>query len=193
VVGVSGNGGTTLSLALLAEPLAQGYWAAVVGEPDLGVEAAAGVGVDLSRVALVPSPGPSWPTALAVLLESVELVLLRPPGRCRPSDARRLVLRARQRGSVLVVMGPPGAWPESPEITLAAETEGWEGLGVGSGTLGRRRVRVVATGRRGAEQVRATTCWLPGPDGKLVSRQERGGLTALVEQESESEAISWAG
>jgi len=193
VVGVSGEGGTTLALALLAEPLAQGSWGAVVGEPDLGVEAAAGVGVDLSRVALVPSPGPSWPTVLAVLLDSVELVVLRPPGRCRPGDARRLVVRARERGSVLVVVGPPGTWPESPEITLAAETEGWEGLGAGSGTLRRRRVRVVAAGRRGAERPRSASCWLPGPDGRLRSRRGSDARAAPAGPEPGSEAMSWAG
>jgi hypothetical protein len=191
VVGVSGNGGTALSLALLAEPLAQGSWAAVVGEPDLGVEAAAGMGVDLSRVALVPRPGPSWPAVLAVLLDSVDLVVLRPPGRPRPSDARRLVVRARERGSVLVVMGAPDAWPEPPELTLATETEGWEGLGAGSGTLRRRRVRMVTSGRREAERPRAATCWLPGPDGKLAPRRGRGRSAAPAEPESE--AMPWAG
>jgi hypothetical protein len=189
VVGVSGDGGTTLSLSLLAEPLAQGSWAAVVGEPDLGIEAAVGLGVDLSRVALVPRPGPSWPAVLAVLLESMELVVLRPPGRPRLGDARRLAARARERGSVLVVTGPPGTWPEPPELTLAAEVEGWEGLGSGAGTLRRRRVRVVASGRRGAERPRTAACWLPAPDGKLAERR----TGRLPPAEPEPEAMSWAG
>ena len=48
---------TSLLFALLAKPMAQGAWAAIVGMPDLGAAAAVEYGIDLGRLALVPRPG----------------------------------------------------------------------------------------------------------------------------------------
>ncbi len=192
LVGVSGDGGTTLVLSLLVEPLAQGSWAAVVGMPELGLEAAAAMGVDLARVALVPRPGPSWAAVVAVLLDSLDLVVVSPPGRCRPADARRLLARAKERGSVLCVTGSEG-WPESPELVLVAETEGWEGLGTGAGTLRARRGRIVVSGRRGAGRPAVVPCWLPGPDGRLAARRSGSPKAAPERVLDEPEAMPWAG
>ena len=191
LVGVSGPGGVTLLMSLLVEPLSQGSWAGVVGLPDLGLEAAAAMGVDLGRVALVPEPGPSWTSVVAVLLDALDLVVVRPPGHCRPADARRLAARAREWGSVLVVAGGGSAWPERPDIELVAEVGGWEGLGAGEGTLRRRPARVVASGRRGGGRPRSVTCWLPGPDGRLVPRRSRDEPTVVAHEPLER--VAWAG
>ena len=51
------GGATSLLLALLAERLASGAWAGVIGRPELGLVAAAEAGVALERLALVPYPG----------------------------------------------------------------------------------------------------------------------------------------
>src|SRR6476660_8273685 len=59
VVAVSGS--TSLLCALLAGASQAGSWCAVVGLPDLGLVAAAGLGVALERLALVPDPGSQWP------------------------------------------------------------------------------------------------------------------------------------
>lgn len=193
LVGIGGSGGTTLALSLMAEPVAQGSWAAVVGMPDLGIEAAAAVGMDLARVALVPRPGPVWPAVVAVLLDSLDLVVVEAPAHCRPADARRLGARAREHGSVLCVVGRPGGWPEPPELTLTTETEEWEGLGIGSGTLRARRARVIVAGRRGADRPAATACLLPGPDGRLTARHLGGWRPSPEHAEvPEPEAVSWA-
>lgn len=191
LVGVSGTGGTTLLLSLLVGPLSQGSWAAVVGLPDLGLEAAAAMGVDLGRIALVPDPGKSWTAVIAALLDALDLVVVRPPGFCRPGDARRLAARARERGSVLLVVGGGPAWPERPDLELAAETDGWEGLGTGEGTLRQRPARVVVSGRRGGRP-RAMSCWLPGPDGRLASRRSRDEPT-LEPVDELPERVAWAG
>ena len=191
LVGVSGPGGVTLLLSLLVGPLSQGSWAAVVGLPDLGLEATAAMGVDLGRVALVPEPGPSWTAVIAVLLDALDLVVVRPPGHCRSADARRLAARARERGSVLMIAGGGPAWPERPDIELAAEADGWEGLGAGEGTLRRRPGRVVASGRRAGGRPRTMTCWLPGPDGRLVPRRSRDEPTVVAHEPPER--VAWAG
>jgi len=186
LVSLSGQGKTTLALSLLSAPVAQGAWAAVVGLPELGVEAAAVMGVDLTRVALVPEPGPSWPNVLAVLLDSLDLVVVRPPRRPRPAEARRLVARARAGRAVLCVLG---GWPEAPDVALAAETEAWVGLGRGSGWLRARRGRVVVTGRGSAGRPIAVPCWLPGPDGQLAAR----GPAGMAVAPEAPEAAPWAG
>ena len=193
LVGVTGTGGVTLLLSLLVRPLAQGSWAAVVGLRDLGLEAAAAMGVDLGRIALVPDPGPSWPAVVAVLLDALDLVVVRPPGYCRPGDARRLAARTRERGSVLLVSGGGPAWPERPDLELAVEAGGWEGLGIGAGTLRRRAARVIVSGRRGGGLPRTMTCWLPGADGRLAPQRSRDEPTLGRVAHEVAERVAWAG
>ena len=81
-------GSTTLALALLQGASAAGAWCAVVGMPDLGIEAAAGLGVDLERLVLVPHPGDRWLAVVPALIDVVSIVLVRPPAPAlRPSPA----------------------------------------------------------------------------------------------------------
>ncbi|HVB90915.1 MAG TPA: hypothetical protein VND70_02330 [Acidimicrobiales bacterium] len=148
----------------MAAATAGGGWCAAVGVSSLGVVAAAEQGVDLDRLALVPAPASRWPVVTAALLDGVDLLLLRPPERPRPGDARRLAARTRERGAVLVVVDVPGVgWPEVPDLRLIVTATAWEGLGRGHGHLCRRKVQVVATGRRAAERERRCDLWLPGP------------------------------
>jgi hypothetical protein len=163
----SASGGVSLALTLAATVTATGLWAAAVGLPSLGLLAAAELGVKLERLALVPAPGDRWPAVAAALLDGMDLLLLGPPGRVRPGDARRLVARAREQGTVLAVLQPPGAryWPEAPDFRLSIVGATWEGLGNGHGHLRSRRVEVVTAGRRAAVRERRTVLWLPGPAG----------------------------
>jgi hypothetical protein len=95
-----------LALALVAGASAAGSWVAAVGLPDLGMVAAAEVGIDLERLALIPAPGArAWPTVVAALLDAVDVVLVRSPPGLSPGQARRLAARARERGAVLVPLG----------------------------------------------------------------------------------------
>jgi hypothetical protein len=169
-VGVEGAAGaTSLALALLAEATATGSWAAAVGVPSIGLAAAAELGVTLGRLVMVADPGPrSWATTTATLVDAFDLVLVRPSGRVRAGDARRLAARARERGAVVVHAG--GApWPEAHDVRLTVESARWEGLGHGHGHLQARRVDVVAGGRRAAGRPTRVALWLPGPDGALAA------------------------
>jgi hypothetical protein len=167
-----GPGATALLLALLAPPLAAGSWAGIVGMRTLGLEAAAGLGVRLDRLAVVPDPGTGWATVTAALLDALDVVVVVPPRRCRPAEVRQLVARARQRGAVLLVAAAESteapAWSERPDVELATEVIGWEGLGAGSGTLRRRLVVVSSAGRRGADRRSEARVWLPDPEGRLA-------------------------
>ncbi|MDD7917821.1 hypothetical protein PH191_08970 [Actinomycetospora callitridis] len=163
-------GSTSLLLALLAEASRAGAWCALVGLPDLGIQAAAEAGLDLSRTALVPRPGPRPAAVVAALVDGVDVVVLDttlPGVRWPAGDRQRLGARVRQRGAVLVPVGAPGMWPGA-EVELRAEGGAWAGLGGdGTGRLRSRRVRVrcAARGRPGEQEVPVL---LPGPAGECA-------------------------
>lgn len=155
-----GPGATSVLLALIAGPVRAGSWCAVVGVPALGSEAAAELGVDLRRLALVPEPGGEWATVTAALLDGMDIVVVRPPGPVATRLARRLAARARQRGSVLV---PYGVW-DGADVVLRATGQVWHGLGTGQGRLRSRELDIVSYGRGAATRPRRATLWLPAGD-----------------------------
>lgn len=144
---VSVRGSTSLLLALLAESTAGGSWAAVVGMPDLGVLAAAESGVAVDRLALVRHPGAELPAVLAALLDGMDLVVT---SRAKLTDAqaRRLSVRARHRGAVLLSVG---AWP-GVDLELRCTRARWSGIGAGHGHLARREITVESRGRGAASR-----------------------------------------
>ncbi|MFB9931175.1 hypothetical protein ACFORO_18290 [Amycolatopsis halotolerans] len=159
---------TSLLFALLAEATVAGAWAAVVGAPSLGIAAAAEHGVAVSRLALVPRPGAEYQAVMAALLDGVDLVVTEPRS-VRPDVARRLAARARNRGAVLLSLGP---WP-SADVELHCTPGAWTGvLEHGAGHLRSRPVEVHARGRGAAARPRSASVFLPGPDGR-VSRGEK--------------------
>jgi hypothetical protein len=178
VVAVGGTAATSLALALAAAPSAVGSWVGAVGMPSLGLLAASELGVALERLLLVAAPPPGeWATVVATLVDGVDVVLVRLPRSVRTGDARRLQARARQRGAVLIVVGPPG--PLEPDVALAVDDEEWVGLEVGAGHLQGRRVGVVTAGRRAAARPRRLTLWLPDADG-CVRPDDEASVVALV-------------
>ena len=167
-IAVSGAGATSLAFGLLAGVSAQGGWCAAVGVHTLGLLAAHHVGLDLSRLVLVPEPGPDWPTIVAALLDAFEIVVLGNPGHTGTRVQRRLVARVHERGRVLVSLGG-GDPPHLPaDVRLVGTTAVWEGLGWGFGHLRSRQLQVRAEGRRLAGRTRHATVWLPDADGRIT-------------------------
>ena len=152
-----------LCLALAAGASVAGAWCAVAGVPQLGVSAAAGVGLDPARLLLVADPGTAWPQVVASLLDGCELVLLRPPGHAPAQVRRRLEAVLRRCGGVLVVAGD---W-DGAQARLLVTRQEWAGIEAGHGRLRARRVLVVADGRGAAARPRTRWLWLPGPDGSV--------------------------
>jgi hypothetical protein len=152
---VSVVGSTSLALQLVATSSAAGSWVAAVGIPSLGAVAASEAGVVLERLALVPRPGEQWATVVAALLDALDVVLVRPPHRLRHADARKLIARARERGAVLVPLGP---W-DGADMRLEVASARWHGVGQGDGHLQGCRMEVVATGRRAAARERRAVVW----------------------------------
>jgi len=166
VVAKGAAGGAALLLCLLSGPSAAGSWCAVVGGADLGLVAAAQLGVDLGRLALVPDPGASWAVVTAALLEGFDVVALwLPGGRASVSDARKLEARARERGSVLLVLGE--GWPGAADVRLSVASASWQGLGEGHGFLAGCELEVVSGGRGAASRPRRACLQLKGvvPEG----------------------------
>lgn len=161
---VSVVGSRSLLLSLVAEATAQGSWAAVIGMPDIGVVAAAELGVETSRLALVSAPGAEIVPVTAALLDGVDLVVLG-DGAPSPQVARQLSARARHRGAVLLVAG---SWPGA-EVELSCLPGRWHGVGAsGHGYLREREVTVRSCGRGAAARPVQARFLLPGQEGRIA-------------------------
>lgn len=172
---VSVHGSTSLLLALLAAPTAGDSWAAVVGMPDLGVLAAAELGVVVERLALVRHPGADLPTVIAALLDGMDLVVT-PRGRLTDAQTRRLSARARHRGAVLLTVDP---WPGA-DLELRCAQAQWHGLGDGCGRLARREVTIQAHGRGAAARPTRAALQLPATGGTIAAREPEADLIPLT-------------
>lgn len=144
---VSYAGARSLLTGLLAVATAQGRHAAVAGLPGFGLLAAAEMGADLRRLAVIPEPGPDPVEIAAVLLDGIDLVVLGlRGGSVAPSRARVIAARARAKGAVLVVTD--GHWPDTT-LRMDARIAGYAGLGAGHGRLRSFCLDVAASHRAG--------------------------------------------
>lgn len=147
----SGRGGPDAGLGVLLATMGGlgRRWSAVVGMPDIGWAAAAELGVQLDRVAVITDPGGDVLQTLSVLADGVEVIVAKLPERAEVGTAARrriLSARLRQHGAALIVVG---RWPAA-DLTVSAVTERWDGIDAGHGRLRGRRLRVQVTERRSA-------------------------------------------
>lgn len=152
----------SLAYALAAEPSKRGYWCAVVGVPELGLSAAADLGIDPNRLIALPDPGEQWLRAVSILVETVDVLILAAPATPPPGGMNRLHAKLRERQSVLIILGRalPGTG-----AALTTRAPHWQGLDAGSGRLRSRTIRVAAVGKLARPGSVAVT--LPGEDGAL--------------------------
>lgn len=165
---------TSLAMALMAGPSADGAWCGVVGSAQLGLEAAAETGIDLRRTILVPDPGDAWLEVTAALIDVLGVVLLAVPSRATDKDVSRISARLRQRGGILIAHG---SWPRC-EARLTMRDVQWVGLGRGHGHLQGRQVTVEV--RRGAGPARTGRLWLPDTDQSIRRVDERSAQLRSV-------------
>ncbi|EUA52989.1 hypothetical protein I550_4621 [Mycobacterium intracellulare 1956] len=110
------SGARSLLLSMVAAVTAAGGNAAIVGQPDIGLLAAAEMGADLSRLAVIPDPGTDPVEVAAVLVDGMDLVVLGLGGRrVPPTRARAVVARAAARVAL--------CW--SPAAIGRARRRGW--------------------------------------------------------------------
>ena len=154
---VAAVGSTSLVIALLAEAISSGSWAAVVGMPTFGALAAAEVGVPLEHLALIPEPGPDWPTVVSAAIDGVDIVVVATPDNVAVGVTRALMNRARQKGTVLI---PTSAWTAC-DLTITLTSRQWSALGHGHGRLLGQQMTLRAVGRGRAARPSAVTVAIP--------------------------------
>lgn len=142
------SGARSLPLSMVAAVTAEGGYAAIVGQPDVGLLAAAEMGADLSRIALIAEPGADPVEVAAVLMDGMDLVVLGLGGRTVPATrARAVVARARQKGCTLLVT--EGDW-QGASVRMEARVCGYDITGhgrLGFGRISRVRLAMRAGGR----------------------------------------------
>jgi len=194
-VGVRGQGGTSLGLALAAGPVEAGSWMAMVGGDHLSLVSAEQLGVTLHRTVLVSQPPKtSWGTVVAALVDTFDVVLLAGESRASARDARKLLPRLRDRGGVIIDIA--NVWPEAHDAVLEATKPNWSGLGQGHGVLDRREVVVEMAGRRGV-QPRHVPLVLPAQDGAVEAMGLHAGadidrLVPAHSAEEEGHVVAYA-
>lgn len=154
------SGARSLQLNMVAAVTAAGGHVAIIGQPDVGLLAAAEMGADLSRIAVIPEPGADPVEVAAVLMDGMDLVVLGLGGRTVPATrARAVVARARQRGCTLLVTD--GDW-QGASARLTAHVSGYEIAGgrdgvptPGCGRISRVRLAMRARGRSVGYSARA--------------------------------------
>lgn len=153
VDGPAGAGVTRTAFELAASVTAAGEWVAFVGDHTLGLAAAAELGVELERAAVVHDvPDGRWPVAVGALLDGMTMVVAVVPPRLALGDARRLLARARERRAVLValesaLLARAGAWPAEAAVRVHVQGTNWEGLDAGGGLLSSCTAQIDVEGR----------------------------------------------
>ena len=140
------SGARSLPVGMAAAVSAAGGHVAIVGLPEFGLLAAAEMGADLSRLAVIPQPGSDPVEVAAVLMDGMDLVVLGLGGRSvPPTRSRAVVARARQRGCTLLVTG--GQW-QGASMRMDARVCGYEITGAsGFGRIRKVRVSVRTQGK----------------------------------------------
>jgi len=172
LVGGQGSGATSLGIALMGHASSLGHWCGAVGLKDPGIAAMMELGLDVRRVVFVPHPRAMWADAVAELLDGVDLLFVCPPSRVPHGAARRLMARAKERKSVLLVRtNDTRQWPVPPEATIVLERSSWQGAGQGDGRLAARRVTVSGESRRGTRGG-THALWLPALSGAVTTVEQ---------------------
>ena len=76
-----------------------------MGAPDLGLEAAAGFGIDLERTVVVPHPGELWLSVTAGLLDVATVVIVEASRAGQRAAGRTAEVEAPDEGRGLGVLG----------------------------------------------------------------------------------------
>ncbi len=166
-IACGGRAAVSLALALAAAPSCEGAWIGVAGLPELGIRAAADMGVALQRLVIVTGD-PPWVEVLAAMIDGFDVILVgQRVGRLASGAVRRLQARAQSRGVVMLTVGVPAL---GADLRMTADDDQWVGLGAGHGVASGRRVLVEVGGRR-MPRPRRASIWLPDTNGCVAATE----------------------
>lgn len=162
VYGIRGGASMSLLYAVMSEATRAGSWCALVDLPRAGLVAAEQHGIAMHRLLCAAvDDGARWAAAVGALVDGIDLVAVSSP-RCAPAEARRIAARARAAGTVVFVVGAPGAF--EVDATLSVTTHGWEF----DAHAVSREVTVECAGRR-IRPGRTVRVNLPGRAGRIAA------------------------
>jgi hypothetical protein len=166
-IACDGGAAVSLALALAAAPSCEGAWVGVAGLPELGIRAAADMGVALQRLVIVTGD-PPWIDVLAAMIDGFDVIVVgQRVGRLASNAVRRLQARAQSRGVVMLTVGVPAL---DADLRMTADDDHWVGIGAGHGVATGRRVMVEVGGRR-MPRPRQASMWLPDADGCMAASE----------------------
>lgn len=173
-----GPAAMSLAFASVVDAVASGSWLAVVSVPELGIDAALGLGLDPVRVVRVDVADPAcWVDVIAACLDGFELVITVAPQRLSEGAWRKVLSRVRSKEAVLVTIGDHKV--VSGDVQLRAFGPEWT-WARGHSHLLARRLHVEATGRR-VPQTRKADLWLPAESGGIELADTPTTSAVLVE------------
>lgn len=143
VYGCRGDAWLSLMYVLIAQSTQEGSWVSMINLDFVAMMSAQEQGVALQRVLCVDAKGDAavWTHVVGACVDGVDIVVVYRP-QCRTSDVRRIEARLKAHGSILIVVGDPGAF--SPAVVLTGHTTHWDF----STYAMSRSVQVTASGRR---------------------------------------------
>lgn len=133
---VSTGSSTSLLIALAAAAMGEDSWCAIIGMPTLGLGAARDLGLDPTRIALLPEPGTHLREILSAMIDGLDVVVIG----CSTTEQvwRAATSRARAQDTLLLAADPPGR----ADLRLSVGHVRWRGLKAGSGRLRHHDVTV---------------------------------------------------
>lgn len=181
-----------LSWGLLARASQAGGWVAVVDVCGISLSAAHELGVAIERVLVIECPDRTqWSNVIASLIGAVDVIVFgTPQHRVTPSEVRRMVSRARERGSILFELDDHRGQGQTlgrksgidagvHDIEFTTSPVAWNGLGEGYGYVAERRMKVEVAGRRIGGCSRCAQFGLPAADGTIRRIREQPHLQAV--------------
>jgi hypothetical protein len=160
IYAIAGEAPLSLLFALAARATTEGSWLALVNLQRAGLLSAHEHGVALQRTVCVDCESRELSAVMGALVDGFDLVAVSSPT-CSVGEARRITARAKSQGSVLLVVGNPGAF--EVDATLRASTVSWQFDTYASA----RTVTVEARGRR-VYGNRSCTVQLPAATGAVA-------------------------
>lgn len=172
-IACGGRAGVSLAMALATAPSREGAWVGIAGLPELGLCAAADMGLALERLVMVTGD-PPWVEVLAAMIDGFDVLVIgqqtcHTSSRLSNGAVRRLQARAQSRGVVMLTVGVPAF---GADLRLTADDDQWIGLGNGHGVATGRRVLIELSGRR-MPRSRQATVWLPDAEGDIARTHTR--------------------